>query len=169
MMQRNHLGIFTHIENGQERWITRRELMVMASKKIKDQYPDTPGGKLFFAILDQAIKDTTSTSPTERERALIFLKGESQTGGKYDGFNNQADMCDVNPEWVREVLTEFDCFEPLPEQSKWFRAGSKRFGNIQAAIDLYPAPEIGIENYAEECRKVHELRQDFAMRNQTLK
>ena len=69
------------------------------SKKIKFQFPETPEGRLMFAIVDCAITDSirdvkTQTDKTERDAAIAYL---SQT-------IPHCEISGVNSEWVHRII-----------------------------------------------------------------
>ena len=65
----------------------------MALRKIGKQYPKTPTGKLFFAILAKAIDDLTM--PRYRKEAIRYLSTNEVMA---------CELCGVDSDWVRSVL-----------------------------------------------------------------
>lgn len=60
---------------------------------IKHKFPQSPEGRLFFAIVEKAILDLTDKSATLRKDAERYLRGDII----------HAQLCGVDPEWIRRV------------------------------------------------------------------
>lgn len=103
--------MFVRVVAGREQPITRNEMMRAAMRKIRAQFRggedalDIPEAMLMFAIINQAVTDTQDKeNPSNRATALRYLRGTIP----------HAEMCGVDSGWVRYVLTEMGCFDPLP-------------------------------------------------------
>ena len=64
-------------------------------RKLSYQFPQTPPGKLFFAIVEMAIKDLVGNK-SDKAGALRYLQGDMP----------HAMACGVEPDYVRRVLAE---------------------------------------------------------------
>jgi len=74
--------------------LTRRTAAALTV--IRRQVRNTPENRLMFAVFDRAVQDAVSTIPAHQsESAAIYLEGDMR----------HAQACDLDPEWVREVLT----------------------------------------------------------------
>lgn len=75
----------------------KRELIRAAMRRIGAQFPDKPEAKLMFGVINQAANDLLEDSyKIEAER---YLKNPIH-----------AEMCGVNPIWVRETFEKMGIF-----------------------------------------------------------
>lgn len=84
--------------------MSQSKIAKVVAKKIGYQFPDTPEGKLMFAILDLAIRDFAMTVRRNRVdhdeaikiSAYRYLKGDME----------HCQRVGIDPAWVRRVINE---------------------------------------------------------------
>ena len=89
----------------QEEAIRIYKLANLAIKKIALSYPETPEGKLGFAVTERAILDAydfkerkvNGIDISDREGALSYLN---------EGEMYWAEMCGVNSDYIRRVIRQ---------------------------------------------------------------
>lgn len=73
---------------------TKARLAYQLGKKISYQFPDSPEGRLWAAVVRQAIQDLCGRTNIARNHAVRYLFGRVIV----------AEMCGVDPDWIRSQV-----------------------------------------------------------------
>jgi hypothetical protein len=107
-VKRDSYGRLCRVVKGDFAPIPRDTLVRAAMTKVENAFPHRkttithlPESKLMFAIVNGHAHDLVD--PKYREGALLYFKGDIY----------HAELCGVNSDWIREVLTAVDAFKPI--------------------------------------------------------
>ena len=73
---------------------TKARLAYQLGKKISYQFPDSPEGKLWAAVVRQAIQDLYGRTKTASKDAVRYLSDRIMA----------AELCGVDSEWIRSQV-----------------------------------------------------------------
>ena len=79
--------------------ITNKQKVSAIIRKIKPQFPTSPEGKMFFSVVELALKDLCDNSDYNRATARSYINNDL----------SHAEACGVSRVWIRELFAKADC------------------------------------------------------------
>ena len=73
-----------------------KELLSLACKKIRYQFPRTAEGQLHYMVVEACIKDLANPRDPHYGSAKSYLSGDMI----------HAELCGVSPIWIRRVINQ---------------------------------------------------------------
>lgn len=74
------------------------------AEKIEPQFPRSPAGRLFFAVVERAVLDLTAKPPPTAAAAIEHKKRVVTAARYLSGEVPHAEWCGVDSDWIRLVL-----------------------------------------------------------------
>lgn len=88
------------LTNSEAKASKKRLCIRAALHRIATQFPDCPEANLMFAIIDQAAVDLLNWGYREEAKRYLMYSGH-------------AELCGVDPVWIRETFEKLGCFDDV--------------------------------------------------------